>query len=128
MSTTVTNAKELAAAVNNKENRIVIEGRLGDIVIKINAVGPVAWGVAIGAIEVALFGIAATTGSAGTGTPIGIASECVAAPVLISALGSVSAATTAIGIAVAGGGVGVLSTMRRYSTARKNGRVVLTRR
>lgn len=125
MSTTVSTAKELGTAISNNDNQIIIEGSLGDAVITINAIGPVAWAVAIGAIGVAIAGIAIT---AGTGAPVGAASELVAAPALIATLGSASTATTAIGIAAAGGGVGVLTSMRKYKVRREGGKVVLTKR
>lgn len=128
MSTTVSTAKELGTAISNNENQIIIEGSLGDAVITINAIGPVAWAVAIGAIGVAIAGIAITAGTAGAGAPVGAASELVAAPALIATLGSASTATTAIGIAAAGGGVGVLSSMRRYNAKREGGKVILTKR
>lgn len=128
MSTTVSTAKELGTAISNNDNQIIIEGSLGDAVITINAIGPVAWAVAIGAIGVAIAGIAITAGTAGAGAPVGAASELVAAPALIATLGSASTATTAIGIAAAGGGVGVLSSMRRYKAKREGGKVVLTKR
>ena len=128
MSTTVSTAKELGTALSNNENKIVIEGSLGDAVITINAIGPVAWAVAIGAIGVAIAGIVITAGTAGVGAPVGVASEALATPALIATLGSASTATTAIGIAAAGGGVGALSSMRRYKARREGGNVVLTRR
>lgn len=52
MSTTIRTAKELGTAISNDENQIIIESGLGDAVIAINAVGPVAWAVALGAIGV----------------------------------------------------------------------------
>jgi len=128
MSTTVSTAKELGTAISNNDNQIIIEGSLGDAVITINAIGPVAWAIAIGAIGVAVAGIVITAGTAGAGAPVGAASELVAAPALIATLGSTSTATTAIGIAAAGGGVGTLSSMRRHKAKREGGKVVLTKR
>lgn len=128
MSTTVSTVKELGTAISNNENNIIIEGKLGNAVIKINAVGPVAWSIAIGAIGVAVAGIVVTGGTGGPGAPVGVASEIVAAPVLVTTLGSASTATTAIGIAVAGGGVGVLTSMRKYKAKREGSKVVLTKR
>ena len=128
MSTTVSTAKELGTAISNNDNQIIIEGSLGDAVITINAIGPVAWAVAIGAIGVAIAGIVVTAGTAGAGAPVGLVSEGLAAPALIATLGSASTATTAIGIAAAGGGVGVLSSMRRYKAKREGCKVVLTKR
>ena len=128
MSTTVSTAKELGTAISNNENQIVIEGRLGDAVITINAIGPVAWAVAIGAIGVAIAGVAVTAGTGGAGAPVGIVSESFAIPTLVATTGSISVSTTAIGIAIAGGGVGTLTAMRRYKARREGGKVVLTKR
>lgn len=128
MSTTVSTAKELGTAISNNENQIIIEGRLGDAVITINAVGPVAWAVAIGAVGVAVAGVVVTAGTAGAGAPVGAVSEAFALPTLIATLGSASTATTAIGIAAAGGGVGALTSMRKYKAKREGGKVVLTKR
>ena len=57
MSTTVTTAKELGSALKKKESTIYIEGRLGNAVIAIKAVGPVTWGLVLGAISVSITGI-----------------------------------------------------------------------
>lgn len=128
MSTTIRTAKELGTAISNDENQIIIESGLGDAVIAINAVGPVAWAVALGAIGVAIAGIVVTAGTAGTGAPVGLVSEGLAAPALIASLGSASTTTTAIGIVAAGGGVGVLTYMCKYMAKRECGKVILTKR
>lgn len=142
MSTNVSTTKELGTALKNKESTIYINGKLGDAVIAINAVGPVAWAIAIGAIGVALAGVFLTVGTGGAGAPVGAASEVVAAPVLIASFSGVTAttavatssisaaslATTAIGIAAAGGGVGVLTSMRKYKAKKEGDKVILTKR
>ena len=128
MSKKVRTAKELGKAILNNESTIIIEGNIGDITLTLQAVGPVAWAVAIGAIGVALSGVLITIGTGGSGAPAGVIANACAAPVLITSLGSVSTATTAVNIALAGGGVGVLSTLRKYNAKRDNGDVVLTKR
>lgn len=128
MSTTVSTASELGQAIRRHEDEIVIEGRLGNAAVAIRAVGPVAWGIAIGAIGVAIAGVAMTAGTGGAGAPAGVVSEAFAIPVLVTTFGSVSTTTAAIGIAVAGGGVGVLTSMRNYNVKRKNDKVILTKR
>lgn len=128
MSTTVSTASELGQAIRRHEDEIVIEGRLGNTAVAIRAVGPVAWGIAIGAIGVAIAGVAMTAGTGGAGAPAGVVSEAFAIPVLVTTFGSVSTTTAAIGIAVAGGGVGVLTSMRNYNVKRKNDKVILTKR
>lgn len=127
MSRTVSTSSELGKAIDRGENRIIVKGALGDVVLAIEAIGPVAWVIAFGSLTVAVVGVLATVGTGGTGTPAGIALESIAAPGLIATFGSVGTATTAICIAVAGGGVGTLTTMRKYRAKRENGNVVLTR-
>ena len=46
--------KELGHVLKNEEETIVIEGDLASEVIRIKAIGKVAWGVAIGAIDIAV--------------------------------------------------------------------------
>lgn len=128
MSMTVSTSSELGKAIERGENRIIVKGSLGNAVLVIEAIGPVAWVIAIGSVTVAVAGVLATVGTGGAGAPAGAALEGVAAPGLIATFGSIGTATTAIGIAVAGGGVGTLSTMRKYRATRENGNVVLTRR
>ena len=128
MSTTVSTASELGRAVSNNESKIVVTGSLGKAVIAIEAVGPVAWAIAIGAIGVAVAGVITTVGTGGVGTPAGIVMECAAAPALVATLGSTATVSAAIGIAVAGGGVGTLTTLRKYRATRNDGNVVLTRK
>ena len=128
MKTTVSTAKELGEAIKRKDSEIIIKGDLGDKVISIHAIGPVAWGVAAGAIGVAIAGIVTTAGTGGAGAPIGVAMESVAAPALVATMGGIGVSTAAIAIAVAGGGVGALTTMRKYKVEKKWGKVRLTRR
>ena len=128
MSMTVNTSSELGKAIDRGENRIIVKSSLGDAVLVIEAIGPVAWVIAAGAIAVAIAGVVTTVGTGGAGAPAGAALECIATPGLIATFGSVGTAATAIGIAVAGGGIGTLSTMRKYRAMRENGNVVLTRR
>lgn len=128
MATTVSTPKELGEAIKRKDSEIIIKGNLGDAVITIHAIGPVAWGIAAGAIGVAIAGVVTTAGTGGAGAPVGVAMESVAAPALVASLGGISVSTAAIAIAVAGGGVGALTTMRKYKVVKKWGKVRLIRR
>ena len=152
MSTTVTTAKELGSALKKKESTIYIEGRLGNAVIAIKAVGPVTWGLVLGAISVSITGIVITVGTVGAGAPVGVAAETVATKTLIASFsgvtksaltatavmsttaattGSVTAATvatTALGIAIAGGGIGAIKSLRGYVVKKGNNKLVLTKR
>lgn len=121
---TVTTNEDLAKAVDEKEDIIVIEGDLAKKVIKIKAKGKVAWAVAIGGIGVAVAAILAAPTTAGTSAIPGGAAFVGTATVL----GGADIALVAIGIAVASGGVGVLNQLRKYSiTEKESNRVVLKR-
>lgn len=129
MRTTVVNtAKGLANAIANNENRIIITGTLGNAVLTLDAIGPVAWAIAIGSIGVAIAGTVATISTGGAVAPVDVASKFVVTPALITTCGSVSTAWTAINIAVAGGGVGTLSALRKYKARSEDGEVVLIKR
>lgn len=128
MATTVSTPVELGKAIKGEENEIVITGKLGDAVIAIQAVGPVSWVIASGAVVVAIAGVVAAAGTGGAGAPVSAVMEAAAAPALIGSFGSVSVSAVAIGIALAGGGVGALSTLRRYKAEKKHGNVYLVRR
>jgi len=98
--------EELADAINNGEDTIEIEGDLKDKTLKIKATGKVAWVIAIGAIGIAVT-ILITTG--GTGAPVSGIIGVGAVTVL-----GLPAAISAVAIAVAAGGVGVLNKLRSY--------------
>ncbi len=101
--------KELAEAIEKGQETIEIEGCLS---------GKVAWIVAIGAISVAVVAVLATGGAA---TP---ASGIVAIGA-VATLG-LPVTITAMSIAVAAGGVGVLNKLRSYTIIEKNNnRVIL---
>ena len=128
MNKTVRTAEELGMAIRNNENLIVIEGSVGNATLAIQAVGPVAWAVAIGGLGVALTGVLLTVGTGGTGAPVGLIAEACAAPALVTTLGSVGTATTALSIALAGGGIGVLTSLRKYKATRNHDKAILTKR
>ncbi|WFZ87281.1 hypothetical protein NFK79_23225 (plasmid) [Citrobacter freundii] len=125
---TVTTEKELAKAVQDESDTIVIEGDLANKAIKIKATGKAAWIVAIGAISLAAYSLIATLGTGGASTPVTATSGVMAFGAATTVLGS-GATASAIAIAVAAGGVGVLSKLRSYKILEKSaGRVVLARR
>lgn len=106
---TVKTEEELAEAIQNNEETIEIEGDLKNKTLKIKATGKAAWIIAIGAVGVAVAGIMLAPASGGTSS---IASGIVA-PAAVGIWG-VSATLSAISIAVAAGGVGVLNKLREY--------------
>ena len=107
---TVNTEEELGKAIKNDEDAIEVEGDLIKKVVRIKATGSVAWGIAIGAIAVAVIAVLSSPATAGTGL--------VAAPALVApaagALGGMGIAVSAVSIAVAGGGVAVLNKLRDY--------------
>lgn len=107
--TKVYDAEGLADAINNGDDTIEIEGDFANKVIRIKATGTVAWAIAIGAIAIAVTSIILTIPTAGTSE----IANFVAAPIAVSVLG-IDTTYAAILIAIAAGGVGVLSTIRNY--------------
>lgn len=119
----VTTEKELADALKKEEDTIVIEGKVGKTVITIKATGKLAWFVAIGAIGVAVVAVLASPATGGASAIMGVS----VAPA-VGILGG-AATLSAIGIAVAAGGVGVLNKLRDYEIVEKSdSRVVLRRK
>jgi hypothetical protein len=100
--------EELGEALKNQADTIIIEGDLAKKVIRIRAVGAVAWVIAIGAIGVVVLSILLAGPSLGTSSA-GLA----AAPAAVSILGA-GATSTAIAVAVAAGGVAALNRLRGY--------------
>ena len=114
----VSTAKELGEAIKQKEDTIEIVGNLATSTIRIRATGKIAWGIAIAAIAIAIYGMIAAQ-------PV---SGFVAAPAAVGVLG-VSATGTAMGIAVAAGGVGSLTSLREYKEiSRSKDKLVLQRK
>lgn len=109
----MTNEKELGEAIKNGEDYIEIEGDLRKKVFKIKSKGKISWAVVIAGTTVAVTSIIATAATGGTAAP---ASALVTTPALAGAVGVLGVPTTisAIGIAVAGGGVGALNKLRDY--------------
>lgn len=112
--------EELAQAMEDKEDSIIIEGDLANKTIKLKATGSIAWLVAIGAI-----GVAVVAASSGVGIPVAAASAFAATTVL-----GISTTTAAVAIAVAAGGVGILDSLRDdYKIVEESSnRVVLKRK
>lgn len=116
----ISTEKELGEALKNNQDSIEIVGDLSRKVLKIKATGKVAWAIAIGAIGIAII---LTVGSGGTAAP---AAGFVSVGA-VSVLG-VSAATSAVAIAIAAGGVGALNSLRQYKIVSKSdNKVVLSR-
>ena len=114
---------ELVKAINNNEFEITITNdELGRSVIRIKAVGAVAWLTAASAIGVAITSMVSTGGT--IGSVVAVPSFAVAA----TSLGGISVATAAISIGVAGGGIAILNKLRDYKIVEKSdGKVILRR-
>jgi hypothetical protein len=121
LTDSITTEKELGSALKNEIDTIEIKGDLANKIVKIRATGKVAWGVAAGAIAVAIL---ITVASGGTAAPasslVGVAA--------VSILG-LSAATTAVLIGVSAGGISALNRLRKYKEIeRSDGRLVLAKK
>lgn len=119
----ISSEKELAAAIERGDDYIEIEGDLKSRVIKIKAIGKVAWAIAIGTIGVAVVAIVAAPATGG----ISSAAVAAAAPVAVGVLG-LGATTTAVATAVAAGGVGVLNKLRGYDVEKVGDKVILRKK
>ena len=115
--------KEFADAINRGDDTIEIEGDMARKTIRIRATGNVAWAVAIGALGIAIGGLALIAPTGG----ISAAGAGVAASGAVAVLGT-GATASAIAIAVAAGGVGVLTKMRNYSEISRSGGILVLKR
>lgn len=109
----MTDAKELAKAIKEGQDEIEIEYDLKKHVMRINATGTVAWGVALGAMTVVVISALAEIGSGGVATPVSVMAASPALVGTVATLG-VGATTAAITMAITAGGVGVLKKLRKY--------------
>ena len=104
----MTTEKELGEALKRGEDTIEVEMDLGRKVVRMKAVGKHAWAICVAAIGVAgACGVVAIT-SAGTAAAPSAFVATPAVATVASFLG-VPTAISAIGIAIAGGGVGALN-------------------
>lgn len=127
----ITTNEELGEAINRGEDTIIIEGDLKDKVLKVKATGKVAWAVAIGALAIAVTSVIARkedVPTTQTGKAITFTGSAAGSAVAAGILGKASVA--AIGIAIAAGGVGALTSLRdNYRIASKEGdRLILSKK
>jgi hypothetical protein len=120
------NEKELGQAIKNGETYIEIEGDLGKKVIRIKAIGPIAWGICFSALAVAIVSVIATVGTGGVAAPVAMANAIAVVPIASATLG-LPAAIAAIGIAVAGGSAGILNKLRGYKLTKNGNKVILSK-
>jgi len=133
---TVKDNEGFAAAIKSNVSMICVEGNLAKGIGKMKAVGPVSWAIALAAltaaVALAILAIHAAAVTAPVGGVGGAVPSFGALPsfgIAASVLGF-HAATVAIGISVAAGGVGILTTLReKYAIVEKSeNRVVLKRK
>ena len=123
MSINCKTPEDLAKAIKNNEDSILIEGDLKNKVICIKATGKVAWGVCVASLTAAIAFYTATPTTTVTMTP------AVGTMSLVGGIGATAVAATTIGsaavpaviIGVAAGGIGALNTLRdRYKIVEKD--------
>jgi hypothetical protein len=120
--------KELGEALKNKEETIEITGDLAKKTIKIRATGKVAWVVAFGAIGIAVYAVASTIPTGGTSAPIAGQVAGITGGAAVTILGG-AATYSAIAVAIAAGGIGALTSLRKYKEiSRSPTSLVLKRR
>ena len=122
----VKNAKELAKALKDKADIIVIEGEFGKVSFRIYAIGKVAWVVAIGGIAAAVALIFAS-GGVPLFSPGTLPGAALAAAPAVGILGW-PATTAAITIALTGGGVGILNKFRKYKLIERDDNQIVFKR
>ena len=124
----VSTAKELGNAIRNGESRITVTGSLGNAVLRVEAIGPIAWGVLIAAVGVSVFSVSATVATGGVAAPAATVSHQVAVPTAVAAASGVDIAVALGTIAATSGGIGTLHALRTYKARREGNYVVLTKR
>lgn len=118
----VRNEEELAGAIQKKQSVIEVEGDIGRRIIRIKAVGAIAWALLLGALLVILASMVSTGGTVG-----GLVAAPLAVPI-VTIVGP-SAAATIIALAMAAGGIGILSSLRSdYRVVSDDGRKVTLKR
>lgn len=127
---TVRTAKELGQALKSNESYIYVEGDLKNKIIRIKAVGKIAWILAVGSLATAISLYLSIPAATATGTvvsgPVGTVAGS-AIPFTGSVVASSAAATilglksvyVAIGVGVAFGGVGGVVLLRNNYTIEK---------
>lgn len=112
---------ELAQHLKDGRDSIEISVPFGDKIIKIKAVGTVAWGLIAVSLVAAIGLVIASPATIGASGVVGLAAAAPAVGVL-----GASATISAISLGVAGGGIGTLNKLRKYSiTKLPNGRLLL---
>jgi hypothetical protein len=127
MTTTVRTEKELAEAIKRGEDTIEITGDLVKKTIKIRATGKVAWAVAFTAIGIAIYAAISTGATGGISAPVTGTMSGISAGAAVGILGSTTT-YSAVALAIAAGGIGVLTKLRGYREVFRNKDVLVLKR
>lgn len=119
--------KELGKALKENKSYIEIEGDLSKKVLKLKATGPVAWLAVLGAIVIAEKAVELLVGTGGTTVPVSGVTAVIAGTGAATVLG-LPTAVSAVSIAVAAGGVGSLSKLRKYNLEKIDDNKIILRR
>ena len=123
MTSLCTTEKELAGAIKNKADEIIIEGDLRNHVLRIKATGKVAWAVCAVALAAAITFYIAVPGATVVATPVGGGAFFVGGVTMSAAAATAlgSAIVPAVSIGVFAGGIGALNALRdKYKIVEKN--------
>lgn len=123
MTVKVRTEKDLGDALKRNEDCIEITGDLAKKTIKIRATGNVAWTIAIAAVGVAVYGVVALPVTGGASAAV----SGLAAPAAVGILGG-AVTLSAISIAVAAGGIGALTSLRKYKEVSRTGNSLILKR
>lgn len=131
----VSTSKELGQAIKQEKDTIEVVGDLKKKVLRIKATGKVAWIIAFAAIGCAVYSIVSAPVAAATTAPaagVGAAVSFTGSAVSLGTAGTVlgTSAITALGIALAAGSVGALTTLRdKYKIhSKEHNKLVLKRK
>ncbi len=123
MAVKVSTEKDLGDALKRNEDCIEIIGDLAKKTIKIRATGNVAWAIAIAAVGVAVYGVIALPVTGGTSAAV----SGLVAPAAVGILGG-TITLSAVSIAVAAGGIGALTSLRKYKEVSRTGNSLILKR
>ena len=124
----ITSEKELSKAIKDGQDTIEIEGDLIGKTIRIKATGKVAWGVVVAAMGAAIATVLLTTRTGPSTASMSLAVNAVAIPGATAILG-LPATISALTIAIAGGGIGVLNKLRDYKiVSREDSKLILQKK
>lgn len=134
MSAKCKTEKELASAIERKEDYIEIEGNLAKKTIRIKCVGKFAWVVCGASLAAAIALYLATPEVTVVSAPVGGAGGAISftgalATTTVAATSLGTATTTAIALGVAAGGIGAVNTLRdKYIVIENKGNYVKLKR